>query len=180
MKLFRRKQKLVNRPMQGTLIGRLTLYIVAYNLAILGLMVVGYAFQSTTAVVSDSVGTDGSFSLKAQLLMVGGCMLFMLPFIVYDMLNLTNRVAGPIYRYQQILSDFVKSGALNRAKTRDRDLLKSFEQQFNEFVEAVHTLYPETIPVSKDDDGSDVGSKSASTKPSGSQPSLPNSKSVRS
>ena len=176
MKLFRRKQKLVNRPMQGTLIGRLTFYIVAYNLAILGLMVVGYAFQSTTAVVSDSVGTDGSFSLKAQLLMVGGCMLFMLPFIVYDMLNLTNRVAWPIYRYQQILSDFVKSGALNPAKTRDRDLLKNFEQQFNEFVEAVHTLYPETIPTELDPDAASDGLNSASAAASEPSPQTSDSR----
>ena len=161
MKWFRRKKKLINKQIQGTIILRLTTYIVAYNLAILALIVVSYAFQASAAVITDTVVPNRGFSLRSQLITVGGCMLFMLPFMVYDLLKFSNRVAGPLYRYQQILADFVKSGAIVKAKTRDQDLLTDFEKQFNEFVEAVNTLYPETIAVPSASDRVSSSNKSA-------------------
>ncbi|MCA9036256.1 MAG: hypothetical protein KDA91_14065 [Planctomycetaceae bacterium] len=146
MSRFLRKKKMVNRLIQGTMIARLGIHIFAYNIAILALIVITYAIQMSTAVVTDQAGDAEIFTLKSQLLTVGGAMLFMMPFIVFDLLCLSNRVAGPLYRFETILADFVKSGSLTRARIREGDLLVDFEKQFNEFVEAVHALYPETIP----------------------------------
>ena len=74
------------------------------------------------------------------------CMAIMTPFMVWDLIVLTNRIAGPLYRFEALMKDFVKSGTLKQANLRDGDLLTGFQKQYNEFVEALHALYPETIP----------------------------------
>jgi hypothetical protein len=80
------------------------------------------------------------------------------PYMIWDLISLTNRIAGPLYRFEALMKDFVRSGTLDRANLRESDLLKGFQTQFNEFVEALHALYPETIPATapSNDDSTSV------------------------
>ena len=75
-------------------------------------------------------------------------MLVMMPFMIWDLMKLTNRIAGPLFRFETLLNDFGKTGKLKVAVLRDGDLLTDYQKRFNDFVEALHARYPETQPVS--------------------------------
>ena len=66
--------------------------------------------------------------------------------MIWDLIKLTNRIAGPLFRFESILKDFAKSGTIRPANLRDGDLLLDYQMQFNEFVESLHALYPELKP----------------------------------
>ncbi len=144
MKSKSRKSNLASWKIQGPVLLRLLVYLIGYNAALLAMLIVAWATQASAAVLQDAPLPVRSMSFRSQLGPVIACMLFLLPVMLWDMLRLTNRVAGPIYRFQELMKDFVKSGCLQKAKIRKGDLLMDFEKQFNEFVEAVHALYPET------------------------------------
>lgn len=72
----------------------------------------------------------------------------MTPFLIWDLIKLTNRIAGPLFRFETLLNDFGKTGKLNAAKLREGDLLTDYQQRFNAFVVVLHAQYPETQPVS--------------------------------
>jgi hypothetical protein len=70
----------------------------------------------------------------------------MAPFMIWDLMKLTNRIAGPLYRFEALLREFSINGTLKPAVLRDGDLLVDFQTQFNQFAEKLHALYPETKP----------------------------------
>lgn len=146
MALNLRKKHLVNWKIQGSIVGRLLLYLCGYNVAIVFLLVVVWSARASAFALAITPAVNEPVSWTSQALPVIGVMCLLLPFILWDLIRLTNRVAGPLYRYQSVMKHFVKTGMLPAATLRDGDLLTEFENNFSEFVEAVHALYPETDP----------------------------------
>jgi hypothetical protein len=120
--------------------------MVTYNFALFVLLLLAWGMRALMGSLGGEPVTTDYFIFKRDAGPVLFCMAIMTPFMVWDLISLTNRIAGPLYRFESLMKDFVKSGTLKQANLRDGDLLTGFQKQFNEFVEALHALHPETIP----------------------------------
>ena len=141
-----RVKKLINWTVQGPIVTRLMVHFLAYNTATLFLLLVVYGVKSSLAVIADSPASTEPITFWQQASPVVICMLVMMPFMVWDLMKLTNRIAGPLYRFECLLKEFGKTGKLRPAILRQGDLLTDYQNQFNEFVAAMHVMYPELRP----------------------------------
>ena len=141
-----RLKKLINWTVQGPIVMRLMVHFLAYNTATLLLLLVVYGVKSSLAAIADSPVTTEPVTFWQQASPVVICMLVLMPFVVWDLMQLTNRIAGPLYRFECLLKEFRKTGKLRPAILRQGDLLSDYQTQFNEFVAAMHMMYPELRP----------------------------------
>jgi hypothetical protein len=158
MKKVLRSKKLINMTVQGPILLRVIGHMFTYNIALFALLLMAWGMCSVTGFLAEEPVTSESFVFKRDLISVLLCMAIITPYMIWDLISLTNRIAGPLYRFEALMKDFVRSGTLDRANLRESDLLKGFQTQFNEFVEALHALYPETIPATapSNDDSTSV------------------------
>ena len=147
-KRFRLK-KLINWTIQGPIVIRLLMHVMSYNVATLFLLLVVYGIKGSLAAIAEQPASVEPLTFWQQAAPIIICMCVMMPFMAWDLAKLTNRIAGPMFRFESILRDFSKSGTICSATIRKGDLLTDYQKQFNEFVESLHALYPQTIPVSK-------------------------------
>ena len=147
MKKTLRFKKLINWTVQGPIILRILAHMATYNIALFALLLMAWSIRSLMSSLGGEPVASDYFVFKRDAAPVLLCMAVMTPFMVWDLISLTNRIAGPLYRFEALMKDFVKSGTLKQANLRDRDLLTGFQKQFNEFVEALHALHPETVPI---------------------------------
>ncbi len=117
-------------------------------MATLFLLLVVYFAQGALSAFADPVLNSAALTLSKQAAPVLICMLTMTPFMIWDLIKPTNRIAGPLFRFETLLHDFGKTGKLNAAVPREGDLLTDYQQRFNAFVAVLHAQYPETQPVS--------------------------------
>lgn len=146
MKKIRRSKKLINWTVQGPIVLRVVGHMVTYNIALFALLLMAWGICSLTGFLAEEPVTSEYFVFERDSISVLLCMAIITPYMIWDLISLTNRIAGPLYRFEALMKDFVRSGTLDHANLREGDLLKGFQTQFNEFVEALHALYPETIP----------------------------------
>jgi hypothetical protein len=146
MKKILRLKKLINWTVQGPVVLRVVGHMVTYNIALFALLLMAWGMCSLTGFLAEETETSEYFVFKRDAISVLLCMAIITPYMVWDLISLTNRIAGPLYRFEALMKEFVRSGTLDKANLRQGDLLKGFQTQFNEFVEALHALYPETIP----------------------------------
>lgn len=141
-----RLKKIINWTVQGPIVTRLMVHFLAYNVATLFLLLVVYGVKSSLAVIADGPvnATPATFWQQASPVIV--CMLVMMPFMVWDLMKLTNRIAGPLYRFEKLLKEFKQTGKLRPAVLRQGDLLTDYQHEFNDFVASLHTLLPQTRP----------------------------------
>jgi len=121
-------------------------HFLAYNTATLFLLLVVYGVKSSLAAITDSPAITQPVTFWQQATPVVICMLVMMPFMVWDLMKLTNRIAGPLYRFECLLKEFSKTGKLKPAILRQGDLLTDYQHQFNGFIAAMHVMYPELRP----------------------------------
>ncbi len=142
-----RWKKLINWRIQGPIVVRLMVHFFAYNAATLCLLLVIYGVKGSLAAVADQRLSNAP-TFWQQAAPVVNCMLVMMPFMIWDLIKLTNRIAGPLFRFETLLNDFEKTGKLKPAALREGDLLTDYQQRFNNFVAALHARFPETQPAS--------------------------------
>ena len=141
-----RLKKMINWTVQGPIIGRLLTHFMCYNAATLFLLLTVWGIKSALASIADKPSAPEAMTFWQQAGPVLVCMAVMTPFMVWDLMKLTNRIAGPLYRFETLLKEFNANGTLKPAVLRDGDLLLDFQKHFNEFAAKLHTLYPETKP----------------------------------
>jgi len=143
MKKHLRWKKMIKWSVQGPILTRLIGYFLAYNAAAIILMLGGISLERSLASVSgDDSGSSMSMAQQVRPILIAFAV--MLPIMIWELLKLTNRIAGPIYRFENALAAFVRTGTMTKVHLRKEDLTQDLESQFNEFVEAMHALYPET------------------------------------
>jgi|GEM_PF-960363 len=150
-----RKKKMINWSVQGPIISRLLLHFFAYNVATLFLLAAFWGARAAISSMSESPDARAPLTLWQQAAPVVIAMVVMTPFMVWDLMRFTNRIAGPLYRFECLMKDFVKSGTLQEAAIREGDLLTDFQKQFNEFAQALNALHPDTKYVAPPQTGSD-------------------------
>lgn len=151
-KRFRLK-KMINWTIQGPIVMRLIVHFMAYNVATVFLLLAIYGIKSSLAAINDDPASVEPMTFGQQIAPVVISMCLLMPFMIWDLMKLTNRIAGPLFRFERILKDFERSGTIRPATLRDGDLLTDYQKQFNCFVESLHALYPELQPESTPADG---------------------------
>lgn len=64
-------------------------------------------------------------------------MLVFCPLMIWDMMKYSHRIAGPLYRFNKAMRDHIAGTPLQAVKLRDDDMLKDFQDTYNEFVEYI-------------------------------------------
>ena len=122
---------------QGSLMWRLVMYWIVYNVALAMTMVgdrmVWLLPDMLTGSSKFQFGEFCSafFSDNRSLFLA---MAVFCPLLLWDMMRYSHRIAGPIYRFRKEMEDHINGGPLNKVKLRDDDLLKEFQDTFNRFV----------------------------------------------
>ena len=136
-KKFRRK-KLVNKRLQGQLMLKMVLHWIGYNGVVIFMSVASLMFVYCIAMVSETPERTMKeeffqfFSSHKPMLLA---MCVLLPFIVWDMLKTSHRVAGPVYKFRTELDHYVSTGEMRKVKLRDGDFLDEFEVSWNQAVD---------------------------------------------
>jgi sensor histidine kinase YesM len=69
--------------------------------------------------------------LLQALIRLGIGSLLVLPLVIWDMLKLSNRFAGPIYRMRRTLRSVAASGNVENVRLRDGDFWADFAEELN-------------------------------------------------
>lgn len=141
-----RKRLLINWSVQGPLLIRLIVHLVTYSAATLSLVILCWMYQRRAI---ESVLGPNAEPLNLfwyRFLPIVGCCLAVLPFVLYDMLKITNRIAGPLFRFEEAMQQFEETGVLPKAHLRENDLLTDFCGRYNKFVGEMHERYPDCRP----------------------------------
>lgn len=132
-----RRQRLVDKQVQGHLMWKLFCYFMGYNLALLSITAVCFFFQHCQGLLSGGPAIDVKEQFAAFLstntpLLIS--MALLIPVMLWDMLNTSHRFAGPVYRFRKTMDDFNAGQELKPVKLREGDFLTEFESSFNKFV----------------------------------------------
>lgn len=139
-----RTKQLVNWSVQGIILRRLAVHLVTFMAAISALLMVFWMYQGNAVHAAFGAGSEPLNAFWYRAIPFASASLPLLPLIVWDMLRISHRIAGPLYRFEQVMEKFETTGQLEEAKLRDNDLLRGFCSRFNSFVSVMHERYPET------------------------------------
>ena len=132
---FTRKRLLVDRLVQGALLGRVVLYWFSC-LVMIGLMLVCWNLMTGPARPFyrqlDEVWFQNGPALVASL--------FLLPMILMDVLRFSNRFAGPMVRVRRALDALAQGEPIEPLRFRDADFWHDVAEQINKVAERVKQL----------------------------------------
>lgn len=123
MQTKKRKRFLVDYGVQGALIGRVLVYWV---LCLLGVLVIRGILSSMCAIVNVPLSETGSLWL-AELL--ASCLF--VPLVVCDVLRVTNRFVGPVYRLRREMQRLARGESVPPMAFRKGDMWQEFAETFN-------------------------------------------------
>lgn len=129
MAKFKRKQLLVEPRVQVPLIRHVVIYwfCTAATVEFLNLTR-QIALGPQQASFWDYLFNDNSQQAMIRLA-IGS--LLVLPLVIWDMLRLSNRFAGPIFRMRRTLRNVAANGAVENVRLRDGDYWGDFAQELN-------------------------------------------------
>jgi len=130
---YKRKKLFVSQAIQGRLLRRMVFYWIFFQL-----------FQWHALFLSGGItGVSeprpfvemylGFLSNHVLLFAVG---LSALPILIWDMLKLSNRIAGPFVQFERVLKQMTRGERAEPVRLRKGDLVTEFQGVFNEFVES--------------------------------------------
>lgn len=121
-----RKRLLVDFRVQGALIVRVVLYWLTCLFAIM-LLLLGWGLLTDPARPLNSHMAD----LWAFFGPAAVASLFLLPAVVFDLLRLSNRFAGPMFRLRQSMHDLAQGKPVDTVRFRQGDFWEEFADDFN-------------------------------------------------
>jgi hypothetical protein len=143
----RRRRYLIDEPVQLGLLRRLGLYAL-YCLTTATLLVFFWRLL-----------TDGSQRPHEHLLGAIGdvgplllALLAILPFVAYDLMKLTNRFAGPVYRVRLTLEQLARGDTIRPVRFRDGDFWCELAPKLNVLAARLGQLAEGGVPESSDDE----------------------------
>ena len=105
-----------------------------WSLTVLTLLAIGVAVQLIYSPGNRSVWQAIARSYGAQLPLL--CVMFMLvPVYIWDVVKLSNRFAGPMYRLRGILNELADGGRASQLRFRPGDFWQETATDFNRFYE---------------------------------------------
>ncbi len=134
MSRVKRKTLLVDPRVQGALLARIVTYWIACVLFITLPHVIAIAFVNQEITLADQarlIWHDCRPILVATLLV--------LPMAIYDLLKLTQRFTGPVYRLQNQLNRLAQGEQIDPLSFRDGDFWKELAEPMNKIAERLET-----------------------------------------
>lgn len=132
---FKRKKLLIDSRVQGILIGRALVYLLACGLFMLLPIFIGRALNDPQHLFFENLGP---FFRKYGMFFT--CILLMLPLLVYDILKLTNRFAGPVFRLRREMRRLAEGEKVHPLKFREGDYWSDLTPAFNAILQRVESL----------------------------------------
>jgi hypothetical protein len=134
--MFQRKKVFVSWTIQGRTLGQLAIYWLLYN----------FLFWHVTFLI-ETLPSEGVpqplferyANFCSQHLVWLLCMFVVAPVILWDMVKLTHRVAGPLVRLERVVREMARGQRVNRITLRPHDMLGQFTEALNELIDA-HNL----------------------------------------
>ena len=146
-----RKQIFVSRKIQGRIVARLATYWVVYHLVLLHAMFLYHYLLYRGQLLADSLMAPvpffelyGGFLSQNFSLML--CAAAVFPLILWDMMKLTHRVAGPLVRFMSTLKQLEGGEKVRPVRLREGDLLVELQGAFNSYLEAANLMLEEEQP----------------------------------
>ncbi len=128
MTLFKRKILFVDGKVQGALVARVVAYWVACAITVEMLHLTWHiATGPEQASFFDYFWQQDLWGMAGRLALCG---LLLVP-ITFDVLRLSNRFAGPVYRMQQTLRNVARGGEFEPIRLRDNDFWHDFAADLN-------------------------------------------------
>lgn len=142
--LFLRQQLLVDQPVQGMLLKRTGLYSVACALYFVVILIFAESMSRKDGTIVDAIGR----CFEEAIYWAPG--LFLLaPLVAYDMLKLTNRFAGPIFRLRREMQRLIVGESERPLNFRDGDYWTEIAEEFNHLRDELMELRKENAELKK-------------------------------
>ena len=122
---------------------RLAIHIITFTAASASLLCIIWMMQSGELPAAYGSDIESVNMFWFRFMPFATACAVLIPLIIWDIFRITNRLAGPLYRFGEVMSEFEATGILPEAKLRDNDLLDHFCTSFNRFVATMHERYPE-------------------------------------
>lgn len=153
---------------------RMVMYWAIYNFALLSAMVGESLFRVIPEVLSGSRDYSltqfvAEFTDRQSPILLA--MSVLCPILIWDMLRYSHRIAGPLYRFRKALTDHIAGGPLQKIKLRDGDMLKDFEETWNEFV-LYKQMQEQSQSVTALDAASEIAAQQRTTSVATPEPSM--------
>ena len=132
---FKRKRLFVDLEVQGALLRRVLVYLGCCGLFMLLPILIGRAIADPQHLFFENLGP-----FLRRYGMFFTCILLMLPLIVYDILKLTNRFAGPVFRLRRELRKLAEGEKVDPLKFRNSDYWSDIVPAFNAVLQRLETL----------------------------------------
>lgn len=133
MSKHERRHYFVDRQVQGKLLGQLVNCWAVSLLTAGGLTIAGWIFVSPG--VSGFVGPDSFMTKILPMVLVGLIAATLaLPVMLWTMVRITHRFAGPMFRFKRHLREAAETGQLVPLRFRDDDEWQELADSYNELV----------------------------------------------
>jgi len=136
---FKRTRLWVDPPFQGRLLFWVAVYILLYSIALLH---IGFVFDSLREIATRGVnkGLSGMyldyFSRQWPVLLT---FLLTVPILLYDLLKLSHRIAGPLFRCRKVMEEMAAGKPVGEFVPRKHDLMRDLFQAFNALIRTWNT-----------------------------------------
>ncbi|MCA9241930.1 MAG: hypothetical protein KDA37_17085 [Planctomycetales bacterium] len=140
---IRRKRYLVDQRVQGDLLYRAARYWLTSVAMVGSLTLVGWllVYPGVPSIVS---GWKEIAPLLSMLAVGLVSTVLIMPIVMFDLLKLTNRFAGPIFRVNRALRDLAAGEPVKPIKLRDGDYWQDVAESFNLLLLAYQHLRDES------------------------------------
>ena len=128
MRYHKRKRLLVDVGVQGSLLLRVTAYWIA---CVLTVELLSLSWQIATGPEQPTyIAYFLNQDWRQSCIRLVASALLLVP-IVLDMLRLSNRFAGPVFRIQRVLREVAQNGIVQHVRLRDKDYWHGFADDLN-------------------------------------------------
>ena len=132
MHIPKRRKLFIDPDVQGAMVRRALIYWFACVLFITLPFVIG-----RTLIEPRKFFFEDIHELWGRVGPVLICAGLALPLLIYDMIQLTNRFAGPMFRLRREMKNLANGDPVRRVKFRDNDFWLEFANYFNQIADRV-------------------------------------------
>lgn len=128
-----RRRVFVDRKVQGSLVAGMVRYWLLSMAAAGGLTVLGWIFIFPG--VGAFVGPDAFMTQVFPMALIGiGASALVLPVLLFDLVRVSHKFAGPLLRLKNSMSEVAAGGELNRVEFRDEDYWHDVAEAYNQML----------------------------------------------
>ena len=132
---FTRKRLLVDPSVQGALVGRVAVYWFVCLITIFFLLLCWNIISGPARLPWRQL--DSMWFHYGPVFVTS---LFVLPIVLVDILRVTNRFAGPMYRVRRVMRDLIAGKEVGKVQFREEDFWKDFAGELNTLIAEVERL----------------------------------------